>query len=737
MPLLRRAFPAWLSRLILRRTTLDPFLDESGPSARRLGELSLDGRAYDALETSLITDLSIEIRTVAPSTLRVPCAAPGPGAPAVTFEVAVAAAGERDTRRVLQVADKDIARWHTISVPVPEGRPVITLRARALDAAPASRAVWGVPSLTWRKSAPDMIRSVVFAVRAYGLAGAARRLRGKLDANSADQYAAWFARHAPTPETLAAQRAGGAAALPVRPLFAWFIDEGRDATADLKERLAATVASLDNQTYTHWELWLRADQAAQLPGGAGRDRVQTLGAAAPDHASARNAMVAGSSADFVGTVTAGDRLAPEALFRLAERLSVEPDADVLYSDEDDWSPQEGHRHPRFKPDWSPEYLRSCMYLGRLLVMRRALVSGVGGYRDRFAGALDYDLALRVTPAARRIEHVPEVLYHRHQNAPAYPEGAHDDAAAALADAYARDGLQATVVAGARPGVWRPRITMVESLRIAVVIPTDGQPARGGGPPLVVECVRNVLQRTRYPHVDLLVCDNGNLSADARAFLDTVPHRRVTYRWDGAFNFPRKINFAVAQTDAPYVLLLNDDVEPINAGWLEAMLEYAHQRQIGAVGAKLFYPDGRLQHVGVAVGVSGVAAHLLHQQPGGTQGCGGIAVTARNCSAVTGACLLTRRRVYDEVGGFDERLALDFNDVDFCLRVRAAGYRIVFTPHARLFHHESASFGVRRQRPEEVAAMRQKWGPALERDPYYNVNLSREFADCRLALAREG
>jgi GT2 family glycosyltransferase len=184
-----------------------------------------------------------------------------------------------------------------------------------------------------------------------------------------------------------------------------------------------------------------------------------------------------------------------------------------------------------------------------------------------------------------------------------------------------------------------------------------------------------------------------------------------------------------------VLLLNDDVEPIERDWLAAMLEYAQQPAIGAVGAKLFYPDGRLQHVGVAVGVCGVAAHLLHQHPGGSHGCGGIAVTVRNCSVVTGACLLTRREVYEQVGGFDEALALDFNDVDFCLRVGRAGYRVVFTPHARLFHHESGSFGDRRQRPEEVATMWERWGSVLEHDPYYNVNLSREFPDCRIRACR--
>jgi hypothetical protein len=373
-----------------------------------------------------------------------------------------------------------------------------------------------------------------------------------------------------------------------------------------------------------------------------------------------------------------------------------------------------------------------MYVGRLLVIRRSLAITAGGYRAEFAGALDYDLILRVTRAAGPIVHLPRVLYHRADETSAEREGAHPDAGAALADIYASEKTEVAVSAGARPGVWRARVVISGSPRVAIVIPTDGRGATEGGTPLIVDCVRNLRARTSYTHYELLVCDNGNLPPEALAFLATVPHRRATYTWHGAFNFPRKINFAVAQTDAPYLLLLNDDVEPINADWLAAMLEYAQQPAIGAVGAKLFYPDGRLQHVGVAVGVCGVAAHLLHQHPGGSEGCDGIAVTPRNCSAVTGACLLTRRAVYDEVGGFDERLALDFNDVDFCLRVRQAGYRIVYSPHARLFHRESASFGARQQRPEEIAAMRHRWGSTLDHDPYYNVNLSRQFPDCRPA-----
>jgi GT2 family glycosyltransferase len=696
-----RSIPAaGFSRLIRHTTTIDPYLDESGPSSRRLGALTLDGVSYDALDLTAPDGLTVEFRTAAPSLLRVPCALrAAPGRP-VAVDATLTCDGRVSQRRV-EIGPADAGRWHVLTFRVPHGAMMLTVRA---SDAGGSGLVCGVPSLVWRKSLRGIVRSLSFAVGTLGVMGTLRHVQGKMAVDREGGYADWVACHAMTPEGLQAER-DAAAALAVRPRFALLLETpaGTDPS-----RLALTRASLDAQVYDEWEAWPVADAAA------------------------RNAALEQSRADFVGVIRAGDRLSPVALLRAAQHAA--DDIDVLYTDEDVW-PAGGERtSPRFKPDWSPEYLRTCMYPGRLFLARRTAVTAAGGYRAPADGALDYDLALRLAARAGRIVHVPDVLYHRGSADPGHPDSADRAAGAALADDCGRRGRPAIVEPGAIAGVWRARVrplTVDEAPRIAIVIPTDGRSPGRGAPALVAQCVRSLRERTQYPHYELLVCDNGNLSADTRAYLDTVPHRRVTYRWEGAFNFPRKINFAVRQTDAPYVLLLNDDVEPINADWLDAMLEYAHQPQIGAVGAKLFYPDGRLQHVGVAVGVCGVAAHLLHQHPGGTQGCGGIAVSVRNCSAVTGACLLTRRDVYDEAGGFDEALALDFNDVDFCLRVRRAGYRIVFTPHARLFHHESASFGTRRQRAEEVAAMWERWRGVLDRDPYYNVNLSRQFPDCRI------
>jgi GT2 family glycosyltransferase len=222
--------------------------------------------------------------------------------------------------------------------------------------------------------------------------------------------------------------------------------------------------------------------------------------------------------------------------------------------------------------------------------------------------------------------------------------------------------------------------------VSVIIATDGRTVRttdGRPRDYLLECVRSIVERTAYPHYELIVVDNGRVSPEALSFLRTVPHRRVNYEAPTPFNFAAKVNFSARHAKGEHVLLLNDDTEVITGEWMSAMLEFSQQRAIGAVGAKLFYPDGRIQHVGVVLGIGGGACHIFAGQAGNSPGYFGSALVIRNYSAVTGACCMTRREVFDEVGGFDERFALDFNDVDYCLRVRGRGYRIVSTPFARL------------------------------------------------------
>jgi GT2 family glycosyltransferase len=605
-------------------------------------------------------------------------------------------------------------------------------------------AVWGDPEVLRRRPARERARSAAAAFRTYGVWGVFRRLRRPATLGADDRvYADWIARHALSTAALERLRQE-ARSWPLAPLVSVVTPVYNTDPAWLR----ACVESVRRQAYPHWELCL-ADDASTSPATRAllseyesdpRLRIQRL----PENvhiARASNAALALASGDFVAFLDHDDELAPEALAEMVRALNATPDADVLYSDEDKLGPGGVRCDPFMKPDWSPEYFLSSMYTCHLMLVRRALLDAIGGFRAGYEGAQDYDLLLRLTERTSRIVHVPRVLYHWRKipgSAAASPTAkpyALDAARRALEDHVARRGLDAVVEPGLAVGLWRVKRRIRGHPRVTVVVPTDGRraPMRGGSVDLLVNCLRSVVERTTYDNWDLLVVDNGRLSDEALAFLADVPHRRVSYAYEPPFNFSHKLNFAVSHAEGEHLLVLNDDIEVIDAEWMEALLEFSQDAEIGAVGGKLLYPDGRLQHIGVVTGVCGIAAHVFHQHDGHSPGHAGSAITIRNYSAVTGACMMTRRRVFEEVGGFNEKLRVDFNDVDYCLKVRRAGYRIVFTPYARLYHHESGSFGERRQQRDEIEEMRRTWGPVLGRDPYYSPNLTTDFPDCRLRL----
>jgi GT2 family glycosyltransferase len=372
-----------------------------------------------------------------------------------------------------------------------------------------------------------------------------------------------------------------------------------------------------------------------------------------------------------------------------------------------------------------------------MVVRRQLVEAIGGFREGFEGAQDYDLLLRLMERTNKIHHIPKVLYHWRKTAEStatlgsIKPWALESGRRALEDYARRTGSAAEVLPGPHPGMYRFRRAIRGEPMVSIVIPTTGRPHTAGD--LLARCLRS-LEKTTWRNVEVVIAtDSGDMSGSAREALQRLRHSVVQSDPRTPFNFSHKVNEAVRRTSGEHVVLFNDDLEVITADWLTAMLEYSQEAEIGAVGAKLLYPDGRLQHVGVLIGVCGLAAHAFHRSPAESSGYAGSAIVGRNCSAVTAACLMTRRAVFDQVGGLDEELPVDFNDVDFCLRLRAAGYRIVFTPYATLFHHESASFGRRMQSAQELARMRQRWGKTLEDDPYFNPNLSKHFSDYRLQV----
>ncbi len=577
-----------------------------------------------------------------------------------------------------------------------------------------------------------------------GLVASLRHLR---DSPSPDERAAlyrrWISLNTPTAEDLA-RLAAEVESLAYHPRIS-IVTPVYDTDPTW---LTACIESVLRQAYPDWELCLCDDGSrSKATQGVLRQyeadpRIHvTYLASNGGISAASNAALATATGEFVAFLDHDDELSADALHEIVRCLNEHPDADMIYSDEDKIDPTGERCDPYFKPDWSPELFLSCMYTCHLMAVRASLIKDLGGFRLGYEGAQDYDLVLRLMERTSRIHHIPKILYHwRKLERSVASSGtakpwALDAGERALQDYATRMNLDATVSAGSGAGLYRVRYRIVGRPLVSIVIPTAGGAIQVGGQrkDLLVSCIRSVVEKTAYENYELIVADDGWLPASMLAFLETVPHKRVSYRDPGPFNYARKLNFAVSHAKGTQLILFNDDLEVMSGEWLTAMLEHSQREPVGAVGAKLFYPDGRLQHIGIVMGVCGMAAHAFHRHPGSSQGYGASAVVVRDYSAVTAACMMTRRDLYDRLGGFNERFALDFNDTDYCLRLRAAGYRVVFTPYAQLYHWESATAGPRAWRAEDVDEMRRTWGDVCERDPYYNPNLTRDFPDYRVRV----
>jgi GT2 family glycosyltransferase len=677
----------------------------------------------------------------------------------VRFRVSIAIDGRTVRSRERRVNPRRVRRhrgWVPIAVRfrTAPGRPIDLTLETVIPSGAGSQfawAVWGEPTVAEHRSTRLIVSRQITLARDLGLRGAAHRyvrmLRGS-PAHHFGLYDAWFRQQARasgrTPEDLRAELR----ALSYRPVIS-ILTPVYNTPPELLRRM---VQSVRDQLYPHWQLCLaddastRPETRAALEALAGVDtRIGIVRLAVNGGISAAtNAALDAAEGEFVALLDHDDEITPDALLEVAKAIDRGPDADVIYTDEDKLEFDGTHVEPFFKPDWSPEYLRSTMYLGHLVVYRRRVVEEAGRFRTAFDGSQDYDLALRVSEITGRVQHVPRVLYHWRKiegsaaaTADAKPWGL-QAARRALVDHVARLPLRATVEDQPGDGYWRVRYEIVGRPLVSVIIPTDGRVARmaSGSRDLPLACVQSIVERTDYENYEIVLVDNGRVSPELARYIDAQPRiRRVGYDADGPFNFAHKLNFAARQAAGEHLLLLNDDTEAITPEWMRAMLEFSQQPEIGAVGAKLLYPDGRLQHVGVVLGIGGGACHVFSGQARNSPGYFGSAWVIRNYSAVTGACCMTRRDVFDALGGFDERFATDFNDVDYCLRVRARGLRIVGTPFAQLYHFEGATFGSREHvvNPAEVSALSERWAEVIAHDPYYNPNLTRTALDYSLRL----
>jgi GT2 family glycosyltransferase len=509
------------------------------------------------------------------------------------------------------------------------------------------------------------------------------------------------------------------------------------------EGLRGAVDSLLAQFYDRWELRIVGDAATPgdlahaLRADAGRDsRITFVKAASAGIAEAGNAAFTAAAGEFIMRLDPNGRLAPHALYLVAEEINASPDANIIYTDEDKIDDQGRRFEPKFKTDWNPDLFLSHNYFGHLVAYRRELIGEIGGFSPPFEGAEDYDLALRAIEriASATIRHVPFVLYH-HRSVEQSPfvdgpavRSADPQARRALEEHLARSGIASTVEPSRSGANFRVRRTLPAAPpRVSLIIPSRDRAD------LLRGVVGSILERTDYPDYEIVVVDNRSTEADAIAYLAGLaqqPRVRVL-QYEQPFNFSAINNFAASHCTSPILGLLNNDLLVIGAHWLTEMVSHAVRPEVGAVGAMLYYPDDTIQHAGIIAGFGGSAINCFAGLPRGSPGYCSRAELVQNYSAVTGACLLTRADVYAEVGGLNEgRLAVAFNDVDYCLRLRERGYLVTWTPYAEFYHLESASRGddmasdkVGRFRGER-AFLAERWATVLPHDPYYNPNLSR-------------
>jgi GT2 family glycosyltransferase len=515
--------------------------------------------------------------------------------------------------------------------------------------------------------------------------------------------------------------------------------------------IAPMLASVKAQTYADWELCI-ADGGSNnrelsrficdCIGEDTRVKVAFLN----EHQGIienANAAISLVSGDYITFLDQSDALAPFALFELVRAINENTRADLLYSDEDRISLDGLQRmDPWFKPDWSPDLFRSFNYLCHLTALSKQLLDTIGPFREGYEGSQDHDLFLRASEKAKKIVHIPHILYHWRSHTSAVAMNVSAKAFAfkagkrAVADHLDRIGDDGTVEDGLFPGSYKINFTVHGAPLISIIIPNHNNIVD------LKKCVQSVLGKSTYANYEIIIVENNSSDPEVFRYYEQLrTHDRIkVIVWDRPFNYSAVNNFAVRHSAGSMLVFLNNDTEIINTDWLQQMAGYALRKDIGAVGAKLYYPDDTIQHGGIVLGLGGITGHAHRYLPRDSHGYMGRLKVVQNVSAVTGACIMTRKTVFEEVDGFDEEFQLAFNDVDFCLKLRRRGYLIVWTPYAELYHNESKTRGYdtapenKKRFGKEFELYRYKWSESISGcDPYYNVNLTHEKEDFSIRI----
>lgn len=522
-----------------------------------------------------------------------------------------------------------------------------------------------------------------------------------------------------------------------------------------KKYLLKMLESVLTQTYVNWELCIADDASSDT------ETIQTLKTYQNQYkninvlfreenghvSAASNSALTLATGEYVLFLDHDDMLAPNALYEMVKKLNENRKLKLIYSDEDKIDEQDRRYNPHFKSGWNPDLFFSQNYICHLACVKRALVEEVGGFREGYEGSQDYDLLLRVTDRLQNseIDRVQKVLYHWRaiKGSTAYGSGekpyTHKAGRKALTDHFKKQDLNITVEDGLLPNTYKVTYLLPDPPLVSILIPTRDRYD------LLQTCITSIFEKTIYPHYEIIIIDNETTCPKTLAYFEALKrYQNVTViGYHKPFNYAAINNFGVQFARGKVVALMNNDVEVISKGWLSEMVQHALRPEIGAVGAKLYYDDDTIQHAGVVLGIGGVAGHSHKRFQKNAYGYFSRLKIIQNYSAVTAACLVVRKELYESVGGLDEEdLKVAFNDVDFCLKIDKLGYRNLWTPYTELYHHESKSRGAddtsqkRIRFNKEVNHMKEKWQEILLNDRFYNKNLTLKSEDFSINIEAE-
>ncbi|MCB0768870.1 MAG: glycosyltransferase [Flavobacteriales bacterium] len=518
------------------------------------------------------------------------------------------------------------------------------------------------------------------------------------------------------------------------------------------ELLDAAIRSVVDQVYGEWELCIADDLS---PNKEVRECLERWMIAEPrvrvvfrkenGHISkASNSALDLATGEYMAFMDHDDLLAPDALYHVVKRINLRPDTDIVYTDEDKVDEEGRHSDAHFKPQWCPDHLLSRNYFGHLVVMRSSLVREIGGFREGFEGSQDYDIILRATEKAKRIEHIPRVLYHWRIHAASAAQSeevkpyAYQAARKALTEAMDRrqEPAEVSFLHGYRG--YGIRFTSPLKGKVSVIIPTKDKTD------VLATCVHSLFNLTDHPDFEVVVVSNNSKEPAFFAFMKEMerlqPDRFRWYEHNIPFNFSALMDFGVSKSTGDQILFLNNDTEVIHGDWMRIMHSWSQRPSIGAVGVKLLYHNDTIQHAGVIIGLGGVAGHTWVGYHKDGPGYFNYINTVNNNSAVTAACMMVERIKLERIGGWEEEFTVEYNDVDLCLRLREAGYNNVYVPDVSLYHYESLTRGHPHMTKEsyerhlrEVGLFKERWSDYVKDDPCYNPNLSRGVHDFQIAL----